>query len=175
MQSLYELVGEYKIFEERFNGYCDLVESGELPESAIWDTLDSLNGAIEDKIDNITCVHKQQLYECAMIKSEIERLKQRLSAKENAADRLKDYIFTCMRTVGMEKLETARNKLSFRKSEKLMIDDQSGFVQWAMEYNPDLLSYKLPEPNKTEIKRILKSGQPIEGCRVEQCMNLQIK
>lgn len=175
MQSLYELVGEYKLFEENFQNYVDLVESGDMPEGAIWDSLDSINGAIEEKIDNITCIHKQETYECDMIKAEIERLKHRLTAKENAANRLKEYIYVSMRSVGMDKLETARNKLSFRKSEKVMIDDPAGFVQWAQEYNPELLTFKQPEPNKTEIKRILKSGQAIEGCRVETCMNLQIK
>jgi hypothetical protein len=175
MQSLYELVGEYKIFEESFNNYCELVASGELPESALWDTLDSLSGAVEEKIDNVTCVHKQMMYEVAMIKEEVDRLNQRLKTKQNAANRLKDYIYTSMRTVGMDKLETPRNQLSFRKSEKVMIDDADQFVQWAQEYNPDLLTFKQPEPNKTEIKRILKSGQAIEGCRVEQCLNLQIR
>lgn len=175
MRSLYELVGEYKHFEENFQNYVDLVESGDMPEGAIWDSLDSINGSIEEKIDNITCIHKQEMYECAMIKAEIERLKQRLTAKENAANRLKEYIYVSMRTVGMDKLETARNKLSFRKSEKAVLDDADGFVQWAQEYNPELLTFKQPELNKTEIKRILKSGQAIEGCRVETCLNLQIK
>lgn len=175
MQSLYELVGEYKLFEETFANYCEMVEAGELPESAVWDTLDSLTGSIEEKIDNVTCIHKQMMYEVAMIKAEIDRLNQRLKAKQNSANRLKDYVYTCMRAVGMNKLETARNQISFRKSEKVMIDDADQFVQWAQEYNPELLTYKAPEPNKTEIKRILKSGQTIDGCRVEQCMNLQIK
>lgn len=175
MQSLYELVGEYKLFEENFQRYIDMVESGDMPERAIWDSLDSINGAIEEKMDSATCVYKQQMYEVAMIEAEIARLQERLKPKKNAANRLKEYIHDCMRAVGMDKLETPRNKLSFRKSEKVILDDADGFVQWAQEYNPELLTFKQPEPNKTEIKRILKSGQTIEGCRVESCMNLQIK
>ena len=175
MSALYELVGEYKLFAEQFDKYVEMVEAGELPEEAVWDTLDALNGSIEEKLDAVTCVYKQQMYEVAMIEAEIARLQERLKPKKNAANRLKDYVCTCMMGTGMDKLETPRNRLSFRKSEKVMIDDVDGFVQWAQEYNPELLTFKQPEPNKTEIKRILKSGQTIEGCRVESCMNLQIK
>ena len=175
MSALYELVGEYKLFAENFDKYVEMVEAGEIPEEAVWDTMDAINGPIEDKIDNATCVYKQQMYEVAMIEAEIAILQERLKPKKNAANSLKEYIYVSMRSVGMDKLETARNKLSFRKSEKVMIDDADQFVQWAQEYNPELLTFKNPEPNKTEIKRILKSGQPIDGCRVEQCMNLQIK
>ena len=175
MGTLYELVGEYRLFEEQFANYVEMVSAGELPEEAIWDTLDALNGQIEEKIDNVTCIYKQQIYEASMIEAEIARLQERLKSKKNAAERLKGYVMLSMNKVGKDKLETARNKLSFRKSEKVMIDDPAGFVQWAQEYNPELLTFKQPEPNKTEIKRILKSGQAIEGCRVEQCLNLQIK
>lgn len=172
---LYELVGSYKIFEEQFDNFCEMVDSGEIPEQAVWDTFESIEGEIEEKIDNITCVYKQAMYEASMLKAEETRLAERRKAKENAAKRLLAYLSASMQQIGMERLETSRNSLSFRRSEKVMIDDAEGFVQWAQEYNPDLLTYKTPEPNKTVIKKIIKSGQAIEGCRIEPCMNLQIK
>lgn len=172
---LYELVGSYKIFEEQFDHFCEMVDSGELPEQAVWDTIESIEGEIEEKIDNITCVYKQAMYEASMLKAEETRLAERRKAKENAAKRLLSYVTESMQQIGMERLETSRNRLSFRRSEKVMIDDTDAFVQWAQEYNPDLLTYKTPEPNKTVIKKIIKGGQAIEGCRVEQCMNLQVK
>ena len=109
------------------------------------------------------------------MKAEEQSMRERRKAKENAAERLKAYISSAMQATGISKIETARNRLSFRKSEKVMIDDEETFVAWAQEYNPDLLTYKAPEPNKTVIKKIIAGGQPIEGCRVEQCMNLQVK
>ena len=175
MLKLYELVGEYQIFQEQFPSFCEMVDSGELPEEAVWDTLDSINGNIEEKIDNIACVYKQTMYEAAMMKAEEASMRARRKAKENAAERLKAYMSSAMQAVDLSKIETARNRLSFRKSEKVTFDDEETFVQWAQEYNPDLLTFKTPEPNKTVIKKILAGGQPIEGCRVEQCMNLQIK
>lgn len=175
MLKLYELVGEYQIFQEQFASFCDMVDSGELPEEAVLDTLDSITGGIEEKLDNIACIYKQTMYEAAMMKAEEVNMRARRKAKENAAERLKAYMSSAMQAVDLSKIETARNRLSFRKSEKVTFDDEETFVQWAQEYNPDLLTYKTPEPNKTVIKKILSGGQPIEGCRIEPCMNLQIK
>lgn len=175
MSALYNLVGEYKIFEEQLDTFCEMVDAGEMPEQAVWDTLDALQGDIQEKLDNIACIYKQTMYEAAMMKAEEDNIRDRRRAKEAAAERLKAYMETSMASVGMSKVETSRNRLSFRKSEKLKIDDEDYFVQWAQEYNPDLLSYKKPEPNKTVIKKILASGQGVEGCRIEKCNNLQIK
>jgi hypothetical protein len=175
MLKLYELVGEYQIFQEQFSSFCEMVDSGELPEEAVLDTLDSITGGIEEKLDNIACIYKQTMYEAAMMKAEEVNMRARRKAKENAAERLKAYMSSAMQAVDLSKIETARNRLSFRKSEKVTFDDEESFVQWAQEYNPDLLTYKAPEPNKTVIKKILSGGQLIEGCRIEPCMNLQIK
>ena len=175
MAKLYELVGDYQIFQEQFGMFCDMVDSGEMPEQVIWDTLDALNGEIAEKLDNIACVYKQTMYDAAMMKAEEASMRERRKVLENAAERLKEYMKSAMQATGSEKIETARNRISFRRSEKVMIDDEDVFVQWAQEYNPDLLTYKEPEPNKTVIKKIIAGGQPIEGCRIEQCMNLQIK
>lgn len=175
MLKLYELVGEYQIFQEQFSSFCEMVDSGELPEEAVLDTLDSITGGIEEKLDNIACIYKQTMYEAAMMKAEEVNMRARRKAKENAAERLKAYMSSAMQAVDLSKIETARNRLSFRKSEKVTFEDEESFVQWAQEYNPDLLTFKTPEPNKTVIKKILSCGQPIEGCRIEPCMNLQIK
>ena len=175
MSALYNLVGEWKIFEEQLETYCEMIDNGEMPEEAVWDTLDALQGDLQEKLDNIACIYKQTVYEAAMMKAEEQNIHKRRQAKEAFSERLKAYMENAMAAVGMSKVETARNLLSFRKSEKVKIDDEAYFVQWAQEYNPDLLSFKTPEPNKTIIKKIIASGQTIEGCRVEKCNNLQIK
>lgn len=175
MKSLFELTGDYRLFSENLETYCDMIASGDLPEDAVWDSLESLEGEISEKVDSIACIYKEMMYEAAMLKAESDRLRERLKAKEAAAERLKEYISASMQAMGMSKIETARNKLSFRKSTKVEIADENTFIQWAQEYNPDLLTYHTPEPNKTIIKKIIQGGHPIEGCRVAECMNLQLK
>ena len=175
MSALYNLVGEWKIFEEQLETYCEMIDNGEMPEEAVWDTLDALQGDLQEKLDNIACIYKQTMYEAAIMKAEEQSIHKRRQAKEAFSERLKAYMENAMAAVGMSKVETARNLLSFRKSEKVKIDDEAYFVQWAQAYNPDLLSFKTPEPNKTVIKKIIASGQAIEGCRIEKCNNLQIK
>ena len=175
MSALYNLVGEWKIFEEQLETYCEMIDNGEMPEEAVWDTLDALQGDLQEKLDNIACIYKQTMYEAAMLKAEEQNIHKRRQAKEAFSERLKAYMENAMAAVGMSKVETARNRISFRKSEKVKIDDEEYFVEWAKEYNPELLSFKKPEPNKTVIKKIIASGQTIEGCYIEKCNNLQIK
>ena len=175
MRSLYEIKEDYKTFQAQLDAYTDMVEAGEIPEESIWDTLEAIEGEFTEKIDSIACIYNQIRYEAAMIDAEIKKLGRRLAAKKKSAERLSNYLSTSMLDAWIGNLETARVKITFRKSEKVMIDDEDLFVQWAQEYNPDLLTYKTPEPNKTVIKSILKSGQAIEGCRMENCLNMQVK
>ena len=175
MRTLFEITGDYKIFAESFDQYAELVEAGEMPEDALWDTLEAIDGEHEEKVDNMACIYKQAMYEAAMMKAEEASIRQRRKAKEAVAERLAKHIQGSMLAVGKEKIETVRNVISFRRSEKVMFDDEEAFVAWAQEHNPDLLTYKTPEPNKTVIKKILKGGEEINGARVEKCLNLQIK
>lgn len=175
MSTLFELTAQYRLFSEQIDIYADMIEAGDMPEEAFWDTVEALEGELNEKVDSIACIYKEIMYEAAALKAEADRLKERQKRKEAEAERLKAYIETSMKAAGIAKVETARNKLSFRKSTKVEIADENTFVQWAQEYNPDLLTYHTPEPNKTVIKKIIQGGNPIEGCRIAECMNLQLK
>jgi regulator of replication initiation timing len=175
MSTLFELTAQYRLFSEQIDIYADMIEAGDMPEEAFWDTVEALEGEVNEKVDSLACIYKEIMYEAAALKAEAERLKERQKRKEAEAERLKAYIETSMKAAGISKVETARNKLSFRKSTKLEIADEDTFVAWAQEYNPDLLTFKQPDPNKVVIKKILQGGQSIEGCRLAENMNLQLK
>ena len=72
-------------------------------------------------------------------------------------------------------METIRNKISFRKSESVLVADEGAFIAWAMKNRDDLLTYKDPTINKTAIKKALSSGEEIEGAVIENKLNIQIK
>lgn len=175
MIALFELTTEYRLFAEQIDLFCEQIDSGEIPEEVFWDTLEAMQGEINSKLDNVACIYKQMMYEAAMMKAEELKLCERRKAKEAAAERMKEYIRYSMQAVGMKKLETARNRLSFRSSTRVKIDDEDAFVEWAQAYNPDLLTYKTPAPNKTAIGKVIKSGQPVQGCTLEQGISLQVK
>lgn len=156
--TLYEIATQYQDFLNK-------VESGEIPEDAVADTLEGLDGVFDDKADNVACVIKSLNAEAMAIKEECDKLAERKKAKENTAQRLKDYLSVQMIALGKTKLETARNVLSFRKSEAVVI---VGDV-------PEKFLKVKTEPDKTAIKAALKSGEDVPGAQIEQREGLVIK
>lgn len=152
----------------------DAVENGEIPESAIADTLESITATLEEKADNTACVIKNMTAEILALRAEERKLAERRRIKENQVERLREYLANALLQSGYNKIETARNKISFRKSESVKIDDESAFVEWAMKDNDEYLTYKEPTINKTAIKKALADGKEIKGARMEQKQNLQI-
>ena len=129
---LYELAAEYE-------NLLNAIDAGEIPEEAITDTLESITSLLEEKADNIGCIIKNLTAEAEAIKTEEVRLAERRRAKENQIERLKAYLAEVLTRGGYTKLETARNKMTFRKSESTVIDNETEFIAWAMENNDALL------------------------------------
>ena len=165
---LYEIAVEYQNFLEA-------IENGDIPEEAIIDTLESITSILEDKADNIACLIKNMSAEAEAIKAEEAKLSERRKAKEKQVDRLKEYLSTTLLASGYTKIETARNKITFRKSESVAVDDEAEFIKWAMGNDDAYLTYKEPTINKTAVKEALKNGIELNGVRIESKQNLQIK
>ena len=111
--------------------------------------------------------------EVKAIKEEEANLATRRKTKEKAYERLKEYLSTTLQSLSIDKVETARNKITFRKSESVEIDDT--FIEWAQENREDLLKYSAPTADKTEIKKILKGGAELQGAQLISKQNIQIK
>ena len=75
---LYELTEQY---EEVIN----LLYDGETDEQTILDTLESIEGEIEDKADNYARIIKNLTAEAEMVKAEADRLNRRRKSLEDRA------------------------------------------------------------------------------------------
>lgn len=164
---LYDLTNDYLAL-------MAAIDEGEIPEEAIADTLEAITGSIEEKADNIACLLKNIDAEVVAIKAEEDRLKERRKAKEAAYDRLKQYLADSLLRAGVAKVETARNKITFRKSEKVVCDEES-FIDWAIKNRDDLLTFAAPKANLTAIKNAIKEGAEIVGAELRVNQNIQIK
>ena len=165
---LYELAQDYKDF-------LQAVEDGLIPEDCIADSLESITCLIEDKADNIACMIKNLNAEALAIKTEEQALAERRKAKEKQVERLKEYLSETLLSADYTKIETARNKISFRKSESVCIENEDDFIHWAMKERDEFLTFKAPTVNKTEIKKALALGEVIEGVSIVTKQNVQIK
>jgi hypothetical protein len=164
---LYELANDYLAL-------LDAIDNDEIPEEAIADTLESITACIEDKADSIACLLKSLDADCIAIKAEETRLAERRKAKEKAHERIKQYLSETLQRAGLDKIETARNKITFRKSESVEVDE-AAFIEWAQKNRDDLLTYSAPKVNKTEVKKALKDGAEIVGAELRIKNNIQIK
>lgn len=165
---LYELVSD-------FNEFMARVEEGDVPEEAIVDTLESIELAIEAKADNLACFLKNLDAEITAIKIEENRLAERRRSKEKTYARVKEYLAENLHRAGVDKMETIRAKITFRKSESVEIGDEDAFIEWAEKERDELLTYSAPGINRIAIKRALKGGDEIPGASIVISQNLQIK
>ena len=153
---LYEISNEY-------NQFLQAVEDEEIPIEAVADTLEGIKGEFNEKADNIACMIKNQEAEMLAIKAEKEALDKRMKSKKAQIDSLKHYLSCSMQAIGMERLETPRNAISFRKSTSLYIADEEAFK----EQYPDLCitetTVKIP---KADVTKLMKEGKELEGAEL---------
>ena len=165
---LYEVANDYLALMQA-------IENDELPEEAIADTLEAIKGEIEVKADNIACLLKNIEADITAFKAEENRLAERRKVKEKAHERLKQYLSNTLQSLNIDKVETARNNISFRKSESVEVTDEGVFIEWARNWHDEFLTYREPTLNKAEIKRAIKSGCEIFGAQLISKNNIQIK
>lgn len=157
---------------EQYVQFAALVENAELPPEAVADTFEALDGEFDVKADNTACIIKQLTAEAQAIKEQEDALKERRQTKEKAAERLKDLLSVNMQRIGREKIDTARNLISFRKSTGLRIEDEDDFIQRHRDLCKVETTVKIP---RKEITDRLKAGEKIGGASLETRQNLQIK
>lgn len=166
---LYEIANDYLAL-------LQAIENDELPEEAIADTLEAISGEIEVKADNIGCVLKEIEAEINAFKAEEQRLAERRKRKEKLYEKLKTYLSETLQRIGVDRVETTRNIISFRKSEAVEVDEEK-FLKWANEqFNRDdlIISTYTEKANKTEIKRELKAGIGLPYATLVTKQNLQL-
>ena len=167
--TLYELMNDYKNF-------LTAVENGEIPEEAIADTLEAIEGDIDEKIDNIACVLKVLEAEEKAIKAEEDRLAERRKVKANAKERTKTYLSEMLLALGKTEFESPRNKITFRKTPgKVVVADEKAFVEWAIVNDDSLVTYGKPTVNKTAVKMAIESGRELGGVEIVVSQNMQLK
>lgn len=174
-RTLYDIAYDYNAFLAAMDDYVDAVEAGEIPADAIADTINAIEGELDEKLDNVACVIKNHNALLASLRAEKQALDKRIKAHTAAVDRLRAYVESAMRSVGKSKLETPRNVLSFRRSYGVRIESESDFIAWAQSERPDLLTYKAPTVSLTAVGDAIKAGEDIAGAVIEERYNLQIK
>lgn len=141
---------------------CVDEETGEVIDL---EKLDELQMARDEKIEGICLYIKNLKAQAEALKAEKDSFAQRQKAAENKMESLKKYIsgYLCG-----TKFESAKVKVSFRKSESLEVSEGAIIPE-------EFLKFKEPEVNKTDLKKAVKAGLQIDGVSIVQNLNVQIK
>ena len=170
MGTLYELdQGIFEILEHGFNMACVDMETGEIDMEAAQQYLEALQMERSEKVESIALFIKNLISDAAKIKEEEQNLKARREAKERKAERLKEYLKMSMLAQGDKKFETAKVALSFRTSKQVVVDDLEKLDKAYLKGN---ITYAA---DKKAIKEAIDSGVTVEGARIEENQNLQVK
>ena len=141
---------------------CIDSETGELIDP---EKLNELQIEKDEKIENLALWYKDLIAEANALKEEKEAFATREKAAKNKAESIKNYLSYVLNG---ENFKTTKCALSFRNSEKTVIDDIYSIPE-------NFLKYSEPKADLTEIKKAIKNGEEIKGAHLEATVNIQIK
>lgn len=150
--------------------YQSLLEAMQDEEQAISlaDTLESIEEAIEAKVENIAKVIKTMDGEVKLLKEEEQRLASRRKALEARVDGLKRYTLSTLEQAGLTKVKGALLTVGIRNNRPSVVVDES-------ELPAEFLVPQPPKPDKQRLYELLKDGQVIAGARLETSHSLSIR
>ena len=133
------------------------------------DLIDQLEMDLNTKLENVGCYIKNLDSDIEALKNEEKTLADRRRVKENQLERLKKYLAENLQVAGMQKFESPRCVLSFRKSEQVVISEGA-------EIPEEFIIRKVTEqPDKKLLKDAIKQGFEFDGISIVENKNLQIK
>lgn len=155
MASLYEI--DQEILD------CIDTQTGEILDI---DRLNKLQIQRDKKVEGVACWIKNLTADAAAYKAEKEAFEKREKAASKKAEQLKEWLAAALEG---QKFSSTRCAVSFRKSETVVVDDVRHIPATLLRVKTEI------EPDKTAIKTMLRAGQEIEGCRLVEKINTQVK
>ena len=151
---------------ELTNDYMELLQMAEDPdidEQAFLDTLEGIEGALEDKADNYAKIMRMLDGDALAIREEERRLEARRKAIENNIKRMKSALQYAMEATG----KTVQNNPASVVMDEL---DVANIPE-------RFLKYKDPEIDRKAIKDAIKAGDQdaIDIAHLEQSQSLRIR
>lgn len=132
--------------------------------------LDELKLTRDEKIENIALFIKNLKADEKALDDEIKSLKARMESKSRKIDNLSRYLEI---TLGNNKFESPKCKVSWWKSKQVVIDDEKQFIDQFSDTS--MVTRKVDmKINKTEVKKYLQENK-CSIAHIEEKQNLQIK
>lgn len=165
MTALYQLVDQYR--------HLQVLEDPELPEEAVRDTLEGLEGEINVKATNVARFIANQEAFAEAVEEAAKAMAERAKRLRRRADGIRGYLLVQMQAAGIERIEAPEFTLAVRKNPPSVIVDSIG--ELPDEYLAPPPPPPEPKPDKKAIAAAIKAGTHVPGARLEQSVRLEIK
>ncbi len=142
----------------------------DIPLEAAMDTLDGIEGQLQDKVVNVAKFMQNLDATAKAIKEAEQKMAKRRKAIENRAQWFKDYLKNNMQAAGITKIESPWFNLAIQKNpeaveitnEELLPDD----------FKTEVVTIKI---DKAAIKQVIKDGVSVPGAVLIQGTRLSIR
>ena len=163
--------------DENGNLIPDVVEYKNELLQAWFDTLDGLEGEIEEKLESLACYQKELVARAAAISAERKKLELREKREDGKAKSIASFMLNIMTRINRRKIETPKAALSVSDGrESVKVTDEQALIEWAQEHGrDDLLNYKLPDISKKAVKTAISNGDNIPYICLEKKPSITIK
>ena len=162
MMTLYEMTEDYRMLLE-------MAEDPDVDPAVLKDTMDGIEGAIEEKAEGYAMVMKELEASENAIKNEIDRLNARRLTIANSVRCMKLSLQEAMELTGKTKFKTDLFSFGIQKNPaKVVITDESRVAH----------DFWIPQPAKIDLKRIktcLDEGFEFDWAHLEQSESLRIR
>ena len=163
MTTLYEMTGQYLALAE-------LADDPDMPEDALTDSLEGIEGEIEVKAQALLQVVAGMEGDTGAIDNEINRLQARKQVIQNRADRLRLYLHENMVISGINKISCTLFQITLTKARPMVVVNDVSLI-------PDkfIKTTTTKAPIKKDILAALKKGN-VPGCALgESKRSLKVK
>ena len=156
---LYEISTQYE------SAYLALADS-ELPQEAIDDTLEALEGEIEEKAISVAKFVGNMESQARSIGDASKQMQARKKVLENRATRIRDYLRENMQRTGISEVTCPYFQIKLKKNPpSVVIEDETKV--------PD--KYKVEKVVTSIDKTAIKKDGGCEGAKIESGMRVEIK
>lgn len=162
MKTLFEIGNEY------LEIYRFLEDNGGEITPEIETALAINKSNLQEKSQNYISLIKEIEGRSRTVEIEIKRLQALKKRNDTFVLKLKENIANAMRMLEIDEIRTDLNKINFRKSKSVQIEDIE------MLPNDCVIIEKKPI-SKTELKKRIENGEVINGVSIIENLNLQIK
>ena len=175
MSTLYELRTDFECLYAQLDALDPEDECYNEMCQAWMDTLEGLEGEINQKAENIAVYIKRLASDAAAMDAEEKAMKARRKACENRAERLREYLLNQMQEIGITKFSSPRARITVTQGrESICITDADSILYDGGEFvKPRRL--KEDDLDKTRIKEAILSGRSVPGATLVRKPGLLIK